>query len=88
MFAHNLNVKLWAKVRTLSSATTMGQSGPDSNGNEGVLHIPQSSQTGASPSGYLVSYQDTHGGGEGLAPSAEIQLVYSTAQADWILDAV
>ena len=25
--------------RTLSGATTMGQSGPESNGNEGVLHI-------------------------------------------------
>ena len=28
--------------RTLSGATTVGHSGPGSNGNEGVLHIPQS----------------------------------------------
>ena len=33
--------------KTLSSATTSGQSGPGSNGNEEVLHIPQSSRTGA-----------------------------------------
>ena len=43
--------------RTLSGATTPGQSGPGSNGNEGVLCIPQiSSNTGASPSDCLVSY--------------------------------
>ena len=36
---------------TLSDATTLGQSGPGSDGNEGVLPIPQScSITGASPS--------------------------------------
>ena len=36
---------------TLSGTTTLGQSGLGSNGNEGVLHIPQSSRiTGASPS--------------------------------------
>ena len=47
--------------RALSDATTPGQSGPGSNGNEGVLRIPQSpSITGTSPSDCLVSYQDTH----------------------------
>ena len=30
--------------------TTPGQGGPESNGDEGVLYIPQSSKTGASPS--------------------------------------
>ena len=36
---------------TLSDATSLGQSGPGSDGNERVLHIPQSSSiTGASPS--------------------------------------
>ena len=36
--------------RTLSDATIPGQSGPGSNGNERVHHIPQSSIiTGASP---------------------------------------
>ena len=40
----------------LSGATTLGQSGPGSDGNEGVLHILQSSSTaGTSPSDYLVS---------------------------------
>ena len=52
------------RVRALSGATTPGQSGPGSNGNEGVLHIPQDpSITWTSPSDCLVSYQDTRGGG-------------------------
>ena len=43
--------------RAPSGATTPGQSGPGSDGNEGVLHIPQSSSTaGTSPSDCLVSY--------------------------------
>ena len=42
----------------ISGATTPDQSGPGSDGNEGVLCIPQSSNiTGASPSDCLVSYQ-------------------------------
>ena len=41
----------------LPGATTPIQSGPGSNGNDGVLGIPQSpSITGASPSEGLVSY--------------------------------
>ena len=41
----------------LSGITTPDQSGPESNGNEGVLRIPQSSSiTGTSPSDCLVSY--------------------------------
>ena len=41
----------------LSVATIPGQNGPGSNGNEEVLHIPQSSSiTGTSPSDCLVSY--------------------------------
>ena len=43
--------------RALSGATILDQSGPGSDGNEGVLRIPQSSGiTGASPSDCLVSY--------------------------------
>ena len=34
---------------TLSGATTQGQSGPGSNGNEKTIHILQKSWTGASP---------------------------------------
>ena len=42
---------------TLPGATTPDQSGAGSDGNKGVLRIPQSfSITGTSPSGCLVSY--------------------------------
>ena len=34
----------------------MSQSGPGSNGNEEVLHIPPNTKIGASPSDDLVSY--------------------------------
>ena len=71
--------------RALSDATTLGQSGPGSDGNEGVLHIPKSSSiTGTSPSDCLVSYPG-HSLGGGYA-SAEAQLVYSvysTVPGDW-----
>ena len=67
---------------TLSGATTPGQSGPGSHGNDGVLCIPQSSSiTGVSPSDCLVSYPG-HSSGESY-PSAEMQKVYSTAPANW-----
>ena len=46
---------IWPIDRALSGATTMGQSGPESNGNEVVLHIRQSI-TGTSPSNCLMSY--------------------------------
>ena len=47
----------WPIDRTLSDAATPGQSGPGSDANEGVLHIPQSSSTaGTSPSDCSVSY--------------------------------
>ena len=53
---HSLNVKKavnsnYSIDRALSVATTLGQSGPGSDGNDGVLRIPQSSSiTGTSPS--------------------------------------
>ena len=48
--------------RTLSGATTPCKSGPGSDGNKGVLCIPQSSSiTGAAPSDFLYHIQDTHG---------------------------
>ena len=59
---------------TLSGATTLGQNGPESNENEGVLHIP-----GASPSDCLASYP---GHSEESHLSVEKQLVYSTAPAN------
>ena len=67
---------------TLSCATTPGQSGPRSIGNEEILCIPQSSSiTEASPSDCLVSYQGHSV--EGSYPFPEKQSVYSTALADW-----
>ena len=69
-------------IGPLSGATTPGQRGPGSDGNKGVLHIPQSSSiAGTSPSDCLVSYPGHSLGGS--YPSAEKQSVYSTAPADW-----
>ena len=74
---------IWPIDRTLSDATTPGQSGSGSDGNEGVLYIPQGYNiTGTSPSDCLVSYPG-HSLGEGSYPSAEKQLVYSPTPADW-----
>ena len=57
--------------RALSGATIPGQSGPESNGNEGVVRIPQSSSiTGTSSSDCL---------GHSLVSG---ESVYSTAPAD------
>ena len=67
---------------TLSGATTPGHSRPGSDGNEVVLHVPQSANiTEASPSDSLVLYPG-HSLGESY-PFAVMQLVYSTAPADW-----
>ena len=72
---------IWSIDRTLSGTTTLGLSGPGSDGNEGVLRIPQSSSiTGTSPSDCLVSYQDTRWR-EGSYFFAKMQSVYSTAPA-------
>ena len=69
--------------RTLSDAITLGQSVPGSNGNEGVLHIPQSSSTtGASPSDCLISYPG-HSLAGGVLPSAKMQPIFSTTSANW-----
>ena len=60
-----------------------GQNRPGSNGNVGVPRIPQGpSITGISPSDCLVSYPG-HSLEWGSYPSAEVQLVYSTAPANW-----
>ena len=47
---------IWPIDKTLLGTDTPGQSGPGSNGNEGVFCIPQSSSIiGTSPSDCLVS---------------------------------
>ena len=69
--------------KTLSITTTPVQSGHGSDGNEGVLRIPQSSSiTGTSSSDCLVSYP-----GHSLEwsyPSVEVQSVYSTVTLGFI----
>ena len=50
------NSSIWPIDRTLSDATTRGQSGSGNNGNETVLYIPQSSRTWAAQSDCLMSY--------------------------------
>ena len=68
LFAFSLNVKqFYLTHRNLSGTTTPSQSQPESDGSEGVLCVPQSSNvTGVSPSDCLMSYQDTCWGGDFL----------------------
>ena len=73
-------ISIWLVDRTLWGTTTLDKRGPGSDGNEGVLCIPQSSSK-ASPSDWSVSYPG-HSLGE-YYPSAEMQLVYSIAAANW-----
>ena len=74
------------KIGPLSGTTTPGQSGPGSNGNEGVLHIPQSSGiTRTSPSNCLVPYPG-HLLGVGSYSSSELQSVYFSAPANWAIE--
>ena len=47
---------IWPIDRTLSGATTPGQSGPGSDDNEGVLYISQISEAGVFPSDSLMSH--------------------------------
>ncbi len=69
--------------RTLSGATIPDQSGPGSDGNEGVLSIPQRpSITGTSTLDCLVSYL-----GHSLResnPAAVMLSVYSAAPSNWV----
>ena len=68
--------------RNLSGGTTLGKSGPGSDVNEGIFHIPQhSSITEASSSDFLVSYAG-YSGWESYT-FVEMQSVYSTASANW-----
>ena len=74
---------IWPIDRTLSGATTPGQSEPGSDGNE---RITQSfSITLALPSDSSVSYLG-HSLAQGwFYPSAEKQSVYSIAPTDWVM---
>ena len=48
-----LNSSIWPIDGALTGTSTAGQSELGSNGNEDVFHIPQTSKTGASPSGVI-----------------------------------
>ena len=75
---------IWLIDRTPSGASTLGHSGPESDGNEWMIRIPQSSSfTRTSPSDCLVSYAGHSLGGGESYPSAKKQLVYFIAPADW-----
>ena len=75
---------IWAIDKTLSGATTVGQSRPGSDGNKVTLCILQNSSIiGTSLSDCLVSYP-RHSLGKSYL-SVEMQSVYSTAPADWAL---
>ena len=79
---------IWPIDRTLSCATTPSQRECRSDGNKGVLRIPQSSSiTGSSPSDCLVLYPGRSLGG-GSYPSAENQSVYSTAPVHWAIKSI
>ena len=70
----------WPRDRNPSGTTTPGPSGLGSNGNKGVLHILEISKDRASPSDNLMSYLRHSLAG---LISAEMQMVYSTAPAEW-----
>ena len=73
---------IWCIDKTLSGATTPSQSEAGSNGNEEVLHIPQSSRDEALLSDGLIPYPG-HLFGSGAYPFAEKQSMYSKFPADW-----
>ena len=78
-----LKRSLWPIDMTLSGATTSGQNESRSDGNEGVLRIPQSSSiTEASPSDCFVLYQGHSLGRsksfDGKAPVLDIWGILST----------
>ena len=80
------NSSIWPIDRTLPGAITPSQSGPESNGNEGVLRIHESSSTvGGSTTDCLLSYAG-QSWGRGSYPCAEMQSVYFTAPADWTIN--
>ena len=73
---------VWPIDGILTATTTPSKSGLGSNGNERVLHILESSRTGASPSDDLVSYPG-HSFKVGFTFFAEIESAYFTAPTDW-----
>ena len=87
--AHSLNVKLFYLIKEWDPIKCF-HSGPEwtrEQWQSRVHHIPQSSSiTGVSPSDFLVSYL-WHWLVGGSYPSVEMQSIYSTAPANWALEA-
>ena len=71
-------ISIWSIVRTLSGATTPGQSGPGSDGNKGVFRITQSSSITIR----LLRVISRHSLVGGSYFAALIRSVYSTASTD------
>ena len=57
------NSSIWPKDGTLTGTTSLGQDGPGSNGNEGILPILQSSRIVTLPSNDIASYSRYSMGG-------------------------
>ena len=75
-------------IGPLSDATTPGHRRPESDGNEGVVNIPQrSSITVASPSDCLMSYTDNRCGGLPLCRDA-VSVLYSPCQLGLLFNEV
>ena len=75
------SISIWPTDKTLSGVTTPGQSRPGSNGNEEILHIPQSFWTLPLPSDCLVSHPG-HSLRGWSHPSTEMQMYFITPE-DW-----
>ena len=82
-FNLSFDISIWPIDRTLSDVTTLGLIGSGNDSNEGVLHIPQNPNiTGTSLLDCLVSYPGHFLWERSYFP-AMMQLIYSTALAEW-----
>ena len=72
----------WTIERTLTGTTTSGQSWPESNSNEHLLHIPQNARIRASLSNDLELHTG-HSLRVGVLLFANIKSARSTALTDW-----
>ena len=73
---------IWTIDKTLSGATTLGQSGPESEGNKGYSTFPKALAL-LEPQHKIISVISRTLIGWGSYSSAEMQSVYFTAPADW-----
>ena len=69
---------------TLTGTITPGQSGPGSNGDETVLHIPPNSKTEASPSDGFASYLEDLVRQGGLTPFQRSSQCIGRLEPTWL----